>query len=99
MRRSFFYGAGDPQLTERYRKRGDPLHRRRNGVHGIEEGEPLVCQVETAGIEPPAQKPLPVFPVLGDTRLLLPGDLCCCQGRQLPFPAAARGKNSPMDTG
>lgn len=65
LRPVLFLWAGDRSSPKGTVKEGIPSHRRCNSVHGIEEGEALVCQVETAGIEPPAPKAASSFPGTG----------------------------------
>ena len=73
-------------------KRGDALHSRGNGVHGVEENQPLRCQIKIPGVEIPAELPLPAGQIPGVPCGFLLPDLPGCQMQQLFLPAAVRRK-------
>ena len=86
-------------LLPRHQECGYPLRRRRDGVHGVEEGQTLRCQVEVLRIELPAKQAMHALPVPGD-----PGRLRCrtssaASAMSRRLQPLRRGKKSASGTG
>ena len=86
-------------LSKGDRKGGDALCRRGYGVHGVEKGEALRCQIEVLGIEAAAQTFPPPLMVSGDARLFLLFNLLGRPRQQLPLPGAAGGAGGSPSAG